>query len=104
MAGSSARRRIARGPMDSVVAPASSPASNGGSARPKRPRRLNPSCSAQLRPYVLRSKDVLSMLSAVIGLPGEHHHVFAGWLRRANRDDSVTMLTTSRGLGTGRPS
>eukprot|EP00966_Prymnesium_polylepis_P057928 1341592-Prymnesium_polylepis.1 len=38
--------------MDSVAAPASSPAPNGGSARPKKPRRLNPSCSAQLRPYV----------------------------------------------------
>eukprot|EP00966_Prymnesium_polylepis_P051236 1185861-Prymnesium_polylepis.1 len=44
-AGSSVRRRIARGPMDCVAAPALSPSPNGGSARPKRPRRLIPRCS-----------------------------------------------------------
>eukprot|EP00966_Prymnesium_polylepis_P147120 3398473-Prymnesium_polylepis.1 len=43
MAGSSVRRRIARGPMDCDAAPASSPSPNRGSARPKRPRRLIPS-------------------------------------------------------------
>ena len=117
VAGSSARRRIARGAMDSVPAPASSPAPNGGSARPKRPRRLNPSCSAQLRPYVrmyfqcsaLSSAYLASMFTDVEALlcasPRSvfqqpwlekldlQHHVFVGWLLRATREDSVTMLT-----------
>ena len=90
----------------------------------KRPRRLNPSCSAQLRPYVrmyfqcsaLSSAYLASMFTDVEALlcasPRSvfqqpwlekldlQHHVFVGWLLRATREDSVTMLTASRGLGT----
>ena len=81
-------------------------------------------CSAQLRPYVrmyfqcsaLSSAYLASTFTDVEALlcasPRSvfqqpwlekldlQHHVFVGWLLRATREDSVTMLTASRGLGT----
>eukprot|EP00966_Prymnesium_polylepis_P105800 2450082-Prymnesium_polylepis.1 len=62
--------------------------------------------STQLRPYVritfVRFSKVChsAFQQPWLETVGMQHHVSVGWLLRATGEDSVTMLTTSRGLGT----